>query len=97
MGVSLEGKNRFMLAVQFRNLQRIVTPLFARFWMSSSPSSLTGTASTASTASQNLRPVFSKEEKYFCGLSDHPELNMQKGKRKRNQESYSRYSCYFPT
>lgn len=61
-----------MLAVQFRNLQRIVTPLFARFWMSSSPSSFTGnastasttsTASTASTTSQNLIPVFSKEEK----------------------------------
>ena len=52
-----------MLAVQFRNLQRIVTPLFARFWMSSSPSSFTGNASTASTTSQNLIPVFSKEEK----------------------------------
>ena len=58
-----------MLAVQFRNLQRIVTPLFARFWMSSSPSSFTGnasttsTTSTASTTSQNLIPVFSKEEK----------------------------------
>lgn len=89
-----------MLAVQFRNLQRIVTPLFARFWMSSSPSSFTGiasTAGTADTANQNMKLVFSKEEKYFCGLLDQPELSMQKRKRKRNQESCSRCSFYSST